>query len=501
MKLYAPKGMWLNDPKIILHKGEYHLFHLQGARVATWQQLAGQKESYGHAVSDDGIHWEPVKTALRPGKKGTWDDRGTWSGDFLKKDGLYYLLYTGVCSEDKLQRLGLARSRDLVHWEKFPGNPVSQPDPRYYENDPDNSPGYNHVAWRDPGVRYDARSGWVYAYVCARLNHGRGKRRGCVGLIRSRDMIHWQVLPPVYAPRRERYHEVPQVIRAGNRYLLFFGAKIATGEVGCPSATKCVSSNNPFHWRSDAKVYHLIGGQPKTEYCAYIYPKGRGHELIHLTYETSSVEPRGYVRGRASLPKRLSFKGLAPYAALRSDLKPRTGENLALFHDALLRLDGRNGWTYQPRRRTLTCETGSHVAPLILGTIRDTAVRLALTCRGKVQPGVLLAGDRKASTGKCILPCDRSGHVLVRDLETGARLDYGRAPVRHGKRCELVLIPLGEHAEIYLNDAYMGTVKSLAPARKYLGLEVTGQGTLTVNTIGLRPLRARAPARREPRRT
>ena len=30
----------------------------------------------------------------------------------------------------QIERTALATSKDLIHWEKYPGNPVAQPDPR-----------------------------------------------------------------------------------------------------------------------------------------------------------------------------------------------------------------------------------------------------------------------------------------------------------------------------------------------------------------------------------
>ena len=92
--------------------------------------------------------------------------------------------------------------RELHAVRKHPKNPVLVADPRYYEADHRCSPDYGHVAWRDPSTYCDLQSGWTYAFITARTNEGPGRTRGCTGLARSRDMVHWEVLPPAYAPRR-----------------------------------------------------------------------------------------------------------------------------------------------------------------------------------------------------------------------------------------------------------------------------------------------------------
>ena len=45
------------------------------------------------------------------------------------------MLYTGVNRAEGglVQRIGLAASDDLVHWDKHPGNPVLEVDPEWYE--------------------------------------------------------------------------------------------------------------------------------------------------------------------------------------------------------------------------------------------------------------------------------------------------------------------------------------------------------------------------------
>lgn len=78
------------------------------------------------ATSDDGIHFKdmsenPVFTTQ---VKGGWDNQIT-TGRLFKQGSYYYLFYGGNTSlVDQPDYFGLARSKDIIHWERHPGNPI-----------------------------------------------------------------------------------------------------------------------------------------------------------------------------------------------------------------------------------------------------------------------------------------------------------------------------------------------------------------------------------------
>ena len=484
MKLYRPKNMWLNDPKIFYEKGRCHLFHLQGPKTQTWKQIQNQREAYGHAISDDGINWKTVSPIVKPGKKGSWDDRGTWTGDIIKKEGTHYLLYTGVCYQDTIQRLGLATSRDLIHWEKHPGNPVSEPDPEYYLSNV--TRGYGHVAWRDPSFLLIDKSGWVYAYLCAQLKNRVWNKMGCVGLIRSKDMIHWEAMDPVYAPEKEVYHEVPQVIRVKDNYLLFFGSKVDTGDgPGNPASVRCVISDSPFHFSEKAETTRFIGGRPRAEYTTCVYKRNNKYELIHLTYEGTDKDSRGYIRGRVSLPKRLCFrKDLTPYLQIREDLKPGIKENFRFFQNAFVGIPQAESVPCKMEEDRIVCVANGETRRLMSGEISGCSLRLRIKRKGGAQVGILGGLGKRFAQGKQV-KVSIGNHLEVSDLKSGQILDYGELATGNNDEYELVLIFMGEHIEIYVNDSYIGTTFSLKE-HQFLGLEVSGSGVVTISDFGLK---------------
>ncbi|MCD4823370.1 MAG: hypothetical protein K8S55_02080 [Phycisphaerae bacterium] len=483
MKLYRPKNMWLNDPKVFYEEGKYHLFHLQGPKAQTWEEICKQREAYGHAVSDDGISWKTVKPIIKPGKKGSWDDSGTWTGDIVKKDGTYYLLYTGVCYQDTIMRMGLATSKDLINWEKHPDNPVSEPDPQYYLSNV--VPGYSHVRWGDATFLYDEKSGWVYAYLTAQLPNKVWNKMGCIGLVRSKDMIHWEAMPPVYSPGKEVYHEVPQVIKVKGKYLLFFGTKVDTGGFGNPASVRCVISDSPFHFPEKAETTRFIGGQPRAEYTTCVYKRNNKYELIHLTYEGTDKDFRGYIRGRVSLPKRLCFrKDLTPYVQIREDLKPGKKENVRFFQKAFAGKAKADSIPCKMEKGKVICVADGETRRLVLGEISGCSLRLRIKRKGDAQVGILGGLGKRFAQGKQVKVSGRN-HLEVIDLKSGQTLDYGKVATKNNGEYEMILIFIGEHIEIYVNDVYIGTTFSLKE-HKFLGLEISGKGVVTISDFGMK---------------
>jgi beta-fructofuranosidase len=219
---------WLWDFWLAKDGPDYHVFYLQAPCSLKQQKLRHWNVSVGHAVSQDLHHWTVLPDALHPGQKGEWDDYTTWTGSIIKHQSLWYLFYTSVSRADDglVQRIGLATSTDLIHWERHPANPLILADPHQYEQ-PDPNLWPDHT-WRDPWVFQHPQSGDFHAFITARLNHGSIDGRGVIAHARSNDLIHWEVLPPVTAPGLFSYLEVPQLVTIQNRYYLLFCTAIST---------------------------------------------------------------------------------------------------------------------------------------------------------------------------------------------------------------------------------------------------------------------------------
>ena len=83
---------WINDPNgLIYFKGKYHFFYQYNPYDAYWGAM-----HWGHAISDDMVHWEYLPIALAPSE--SYDNHkegGCFSGSAIEHEGKLYLLYTG----------------------------------------------------------------------------------------------------------------------------------------------------------------------------------------------------------------------------------------------------------------------------------------------------------------------------------------------------------------------------------------------------------------------
>jgi predicted GH43/DUF377 family glycosyl hydrolase len=106
-------------PHAILLNDVMHLFYL------VYNEDGGYDVRL--ATSSDGIRFE--KLARRPilprGEEGAWDSFSVVTTRIFEESGVFQMLYAADNERvDEPRGFGLALSRDLVSWEKFPGNPV-----------------------------------------------------------------------------------------------------------------------------------------------------------------------------------------------------------------------------------------------------------------------------------------------------------------------------------------------------------------------------------------
>ena len=111
----APSN-WMNDPHgLVKWQGQYHLFYQYNPHGPFHGSI-----HWGHAVSDDLVHWRDLAIALAP-EPGGYDQDGCWTGCFVNDNGLPTIFYTAAFP----QSVAAAVSHDdLQTWEKIPENPL-----------------------------------------------------------------------------------------------------------------------------------------------------------------------------------------------------------------------------------------------------------------------------------------------------------------------------------------------------------------------------------------
>ena len=226
MLCYAPKEMSMWDAWFVEDRDWVHAFHLQKLAKQS-SQAPGSADWIGHARSRDLVRWEQLPSALGPGAAGGDDDMQPWTGCVVAHEGTYYLYYTmrSTASRGMKQRIGLATSADLMTWRRHGGNPIIEPDERWYV-------GYGKpldcgvVDCRDLVVVRDGDR-WLGFYATMRPA-AEFSEMGTIACVESHDLIHWTHLPPAFAPGRYSVLEVPDVFEldgawymtclAGHRY-------------------------------------------------------------------------------------------------------------------------------------------------------------------------------------------------------------------------------------------------------------------------------------------
>jgi predicted GH43/DUF377 family glycosyl hydrolase len=80
-----------------------------------------ERQRLGVAESQDGATWYKLRAnpILELGEYGAFDAKGLGEPAVWVARGYYWMLYTGR-DRGEVRRLGLARSRDGVQWEKLP---------------------------------------------------------------------------------------------------------------------------------------------------------------------------------------------------------------------------------------------------------------------------------------------------------------------------------------------------------------------------------------------
>lgn len=202
---FMPQTGWMNDPNgLIFFRGKYHFFYQYNPYGSFWDCMY-----WGHAVSEDLLHWEYLPLALAPSEP--YDDYqkgGCFSGSAIVCDDKLFLMYTGTANNGNgvEQTQCIAYSEDGVYFEKYKGNPVLKA-----------PQGIKADCFRDPKVwKHDG----LYYMVCGASRND----RGLALLYKSEDMLHWSFFNILAESRGEWgfMWECPDFFQVGDQYVLTF---------------------------------------------------------------------------------------------------------------------------------------------------------------------------------------------------------------------------------------------------------------------------------------
>lgn len=170
---------WMNDPNGFgYYNNQYHLFYQYHPYNAMWGPM-----HWGHAVSEDLLHWNYLPVALAPDEY--YDNFGCFSGTSLTtEDGKQLLMYTSVITrtlengekrEYQQQSIAVGDGTDYVKYEANPVIATSQI-PK----------GFSILDFRDPKI-WKGNDGVYRVLIGGRDEQG----LGALLLYTSTDCYHW----------------------------------------------------------------------------------------------------------------------------------------------------------------------------------------------------------------------------------------------------------------------------------------------------------------------
>lgn len=201
---------WMNDPNgFSYYNGKYHMFYQYHPYESKWGPM-----HWGHAASEDLLHWEYLPAALAPDE--SYDRDGCFSGSAVTlPDGRQLLMYTGVEKKHQtndiycdVQTQCIAVG-DGIDYEKYAGNPVL---------DEKNLPeGCSRFDFRDPKL-WQKKDGTYRCVVGSRPADGSGQ----ILLFSSPDGFHWD-FQKVLIENKNRFGkmwECPDLFELDGKWIL-----------------------------------------------------------------------------------------------------------------------------------------------------------------------------------------------------------------------------------------------------------------------------------------
>ncbi|MGB8020685.1 MAG: glycoside hydrolase family 32 protein [Candidatus Nanopelagicales bacterium] len=209
--IQPPVGL-LNDPNgLVQLDGVYHL-------CFQWHPFAPKHalKFWAYQTSTDLVHWTEQPLALAPSDP--FDKNGCYSGSGIVHDGAVQFLYTGNVRGDAGERYpfqNLATVGPDGQVTKHPANPVVAPIEGYT----------GHI--RDPKVWLEEGTYWMVLGAQTEDLHG------AVLLLRSTDLVSWELVGPIAGGAAEPYGymwECPDLLRMDGGDVLVISPQLDHGE-------------------------------------------------------------------------------------------------------------------------------------------------------------------------------------------------------------------------------------------------------------------------------
>ena len=311
---YQPDHARVGDVIPYFEKGVFHLFYLKN-----WNRYLGtdRTEGWHRLETEDCVRYDESATGVRGG-----------TGCVICHESRHHLFYCVFDHAPQRQWVCHAVSDDgMASWQ--PLGERFGADERYYQASD----------WRDPYVFWNEAEQCWWMLLCA-MDNGPTKRRGCVGLCTSNDLMTWTAQPPLYAPGASMgAYECPDFFCIGDWHYLVFsqftdGFRTVYRTSRSPRGPWDIPASEAFDGRAfyaaktgfDGKVRTLFGWSPtRIDNTWHINP-GRydgydyntydwggtmvGHQLLQRPDGSLGVAPVPAVDAAFTLPNALRWEAI-----------------------------------------------------------------------------------------------------------------------------------------------------------------------------------------------
>jgi len=140
----------------------------------------------GVAISNDGLTWRRAKDipilSVQDADCAEWEQHCIYQPWLVEHDGMFYNFYNAKHMPNWVEQMGLAKSRDLLNWKRYEGNPIVRVRKENYDEQ-----------FCSDGKVFRDGDHWVMFYF------GVGKGGAHIMMAFSRDLLHWASHPePLY---------------------------------------------------------------------------------------------------------------------------------------------------------------------------------------------------------------------------------------------------------------------------------------------------------------
>jgi len=408
------------------------------------------------------------------------------------------MFYTmrGSAENGQVERIGVALSDDCERWERYPGNPLIEPDGRWYRN-AGNATVPGRIDCRDLSVAQDPQSGDWFGFFATRIPGKEMPETSVIGAARSRDLLHWEPLPPAFAPGTYGTVEVPEVFPLGGRWYMtcltgnMHGNRPPLSDPYVLSGTMYAVADRPEGpYREIEGDNVLIAGTPPCPHsCRSVEFEGQRYVIsTQETGATNTLSPPMLARALPDGRLRLAYSPRT--AAMRQQTLIQPGGCPPIVHMPLPLghwcplLSGE--WALDGEGYHGVSRTGWQTADLGIG-VRDMEVEARLTLHSGVACGLILRPQSNAghNVGDIVVGLDAAEQTaFVGALPSFFECHRRRLPVQCERTYHLRVSLRPPRLELYVDDL-LAVQCAVAPrefAAPSLGLFVD-RGQVTIRDV------------------